>query len=63
MDMSALEPGSDLGPRYHIESLLGQGAMGLTIGSIPSARAKLAEVKAAHFIHSRRRVCNLLQFS
>lgn len=28
VDMSALEPGSDFGPRYHIESLLGQGGMG-----------------------------------
>lgn len=28
VDMSALEPGSDFGSRYHIESLLGQGGMG-----------------------------------
>ena len=28
VDMSALELGSDFGPRYHIESLLGQGGMG-----------------------------------
>jgi serine/threonine-protein kinase len=28
VDTSALEPGSDFGPRYHIESLLGQGGMG-----------------------------------
>ena len=28
VDTSALEPGSDFGPRYRIESLLGQGGMG-----------------------------------
>ncbi len=28
VDMSALELGSDFGPRYHIESLLGQGRNG-----------------------------------
>jgi serine/threonine protein kinase/tetratricopeptide (TPR) repeat protein len=28
VDTAALSPGSDLGPRYHIEALLGQGGMG-----------------------------------
>jgi eukaryotic-like serine/threonine-protein kinase len=28
VDRTAIQPGSDLGPRYHIEALLGQGGMG-----------------------------------